>query len=262
MLFDLYPNGKRKAVTFSYDDGKLYDLELVKIFDKYGAKCTFNIIDKWLNCDNFLTDSDVKEISKTHEIAIHTQTHPWVEQIPNDEFIKQVYECRRGLERITGKPVMGMAYPNGTYSDKNLEVLSALGVKYSRATGSTKRFIHPANFLVWQPTCHHNDAIELAENFVKLIPYSKLPILYIWGHSYEFERQNNLNLLEETLEILAKDDSIWYATNIELYNYLTAIKNLVISADERSVYNPSCITVYATRKNEPIEIKPGLNIFE
>lgn len=262
MLFDLFPSGKKKAVTFSYDDGNVFDLEVVKVFDKYGAKCTFNLIDKWLNCDNFLTDGDVKEISKNHEIAIHTQSHPWVEQIPNDEFVKQVYECRRALENITGLPVRGMAYPNGTYSDKNLEVLKALGVCYSRATQNTKGFKHPQNFLSWQPTCHHKDAIECATNFTKLKPYTKLPILYVWGHSYEFDRENNLNILTQTLDVLAEYDDIWYATNIELYDYLTAIKNLVISEGEKSVYNPSCVTVYATENGETIEIKPGLNILQ
>ena len=30
-----YPGGKRKAVTFSYDDAQVFDRELVGIFNKY-----------------------------------------------------------------------------------------------------------------------------------------------------------------------------------------------------------------------------------
>ena len=31
----VYPNGKRKALTFSYDDAQVFDRELVRIFNKY-----------------------------------------------------------------------------------------------------------------------------------------------------------------------------------------------------------------------------------
>ena len=32
-----------KALTFSYDDGVTQDKRLIKILNKYGLKCTFNI---------------------------------------------------------------------------------------------------------------------------------------------------------------------------------------------------------------------------
>lgn len=39
MKFELcYPHWKEKAVTFSYDDGQIYDRRLVEIFDRYGLK--------------------------------------------------------------------------------------------------------------------------------------------------------------------------------------------------------------------------------
>ena len=41
--FDLFPGHKKRAVTFSYDDGTKFDRLLVEKFDKYGAKCTFNL---------------------------------------------------------------------------------------------------------------------------------------------------------------------------------------------------------------------------
>ena len=38
-----FPEGKTKAVTFSYDDGPRFDLKLVQAFDKYNIKATFNL---------------------------------------------------------------------------------------------------------------------------------------------------------------------------------------------------------------------------
>lgn len=36
-------NGKKKAVTFSFDDGVTQDIRLIEIFNKYGLKGTFNL---------------------------------------------------------------------------------------------------------------------------------------------------------------------------------------------------------------------------
>ena len=36
-------NGKKKAVTFSYDDGVTQDRRLVEMMNTYGVKGTFNL---------------------------------------------------------------------------------------------------------------------------------------------------------------------------------------------------------------------------
>ncbi len=38
-----YPNGKSKALTFSYDDGMKHDRRLVELFNRYGLKGTFHL---------------------------------------------------------------------------------------------------------------------------------------------------------------------------------------------------------------------------
>ena len=38
-----FPEGREKALTFSYDDGVLADRKLIEIFDRYGLKGTFNL---------------------------------------------------------------------------------------------------------------------------------------------------------------------------------------------------------------------------
>ena len=42
-VYNCFPEGKAKALTMSYDDGKLQDERLVSIFNKYGIKGTFNL---------------------------------------------------------------------------------------------------------------------------------------------------------------------------------------------------------------------------
>ena len=58
--FDRFPNNKRKALTMSYDDGKIYDRQLVKIFDKYEIKGTFHINAGYLHRPERINKEEVK----------------------------------------------------------------------------------------------------------------------------------------------------------------------------------------------------------
>ena len=57
-------------------------------------------------------------------------------------------------------------------------------------------------------------------------------------------------------------DDIWYATNIEIYDYVKAYENLILSADCSAVYNPSSVDVWidtgdtvCVRAGETIRLK-------
>ena len=64
--------------------------------------------------------------------------------------------------------------------------------------------------------------------------------------------------MEQILQKLAGNDKIWYATNLEIYNYMMAQQRLQISADETMLYNPSDIDVWAEKdKTQIIHIPAG-----
>ena len=69
-------------------------------------------------------------------------------------------------------------------------------------------------------------------------------LFYLWGHSFEFSSKNNWELLEDICKALGKKDDIWYATNIEIYDYVKANESLVFSADGTLVYNPTLTDVW------------------
>lgn len=259
IMFNLLPNGKSKCVTFSYDDGRIYDVRLAEIFDKYGAKCTFNLNAFNVGANERYIDADtVKKFAEKHEIACHAYYHPFLERLPVGALASEIYEDKKGLESIVKEPIIGMAYPFGTYDNGVVSALKAMDIKYCRTVKSTNGFGIPEDFLTWHPTCHHRDSEQLAENFIKLNRSDRFYLFYIWGHSYEFNDNDNWEVIENTLETLSKDDSIWYATNGEIYDYITAIKSLRVSIDRTSVYNPTNISVFATIDGEAVEFKPGL----
>jgi len=71
-----------------------------------------------------------------------------------------------------------------------------------------------------------------------------LKLMYVWGHSYEFEDRDNWNVIEEFCEYMGGRDDIWYATNIEIIDYMEAAKRLRFSCDCTRVSNPNSISVW------------------
>ena len=67
-IFMRYPDGKAKAVTFSYDDGVPQDKRLAELFSKYNMKGTFNFNCEYVREENF-TKEQIKEKVLAGEIV-------------------------------------------------------------------------------------------------------------------------------------------------------------------------------------------------
>ena len=143
-----------------------------------------------------------------------------------------------------GYPIKGMSYPYGAFNGQLIKTLESLGMQYSRTVISHHDFYIPENFLAWNATCHHDDNLmELGQKFSDYDFKGKLKLMYVWGHSFEFERNNNWNLIENFCELVSKNKDIWFATNVEVMRYIQALKKLEFSANGDIVYNPTAITV-------------------
>lgn len=257
-IYTCFPGGKHKVLTMSYDDGKLEDRRLVSIFNKYGIKGTFHL-NSGLEIDTRIPTSEYQELYKGHEVSCHTLTHPTIARCPMEQVVSQVLDDRKNLEAIMGYPVRGLSYPNGSYSKEIINALPSLGIRYARTVTSTMSFAMPENFLEWNPTCHHNkNLLELGQQFVDLFKKQYLYMMYVWGHSYEFTNQNNWELMEDFCKLVGGRDDIWYATNIEIVDYLDAAKRLQYTADCSHVYNPSAASVWiCVNDTNFIELKGG-----
>ena len=269
-----YPGGLSKAVTFSYDDGVEQDIKLVEIFDKYGMKGTFNI-----NTGSFAEEGHVypkghihRRMSKKqtyelftnspHEVAVHTLTHPFLEQLPTNMVIDEVLNDRANIEEMFGTIIRGMAYPFGTTSDAVVDALRMCGIVYSRTTKTTNSLeLTKEDWLKLPATCHHNSASlnDLADKLINESPARAPWLLYVWGHSYEFESNDNWNVIENLCEKLSGKPDTWYATNIEIFDYLNAYKSLVFSTKGDMVYNPTSTELFFfdSRNHKNYSVKPG-----
>lgn len=256
--FDLFPQGKTKALTMSYDDGQKFDRQLVKIFNKYGIKGTFHLNSGNLDGEAFITSGEVAELYKGHEVSLHTKTHPFLNCIPIEVLIEEIVEDRKVLESLAGYPIKGMSYPFGVYDEKIVETLKSLGIQYSRTVVSHHDFRIPDNFLMWPATCHHDDnLLELGQRFLDYEYRGKLKLMYVWGHSYEFDRNNNWEVIEDFCRLVSGKEDIWYATNIEIMRYVKALKSLEFSQKGDIVYNPAAMTVWINVDGKAVEVKGG-----
>uniref|UniRef100_A0A7C5V1C4 Polysaccharide deacetylase n=1 Tax=Caldicellulosiruptor owensensis TaxID=55205 RepID=A0A7C5V1C4_9FIRM len=256
--FELFPFGKTKALTMSYDDGQIYDRKLVEIFNEYGIKGTFHLNSDNFGKESFISSDEVAKLYHGHEVAVHTKTHPFMDCIPIEAVVEEILEDRKNLETLVGYPVKGMSYPYGVYNQEIVSILPSLGIEYARTIESHHDFRIPSNFLTWAPTCHHDDnLLELGRKFLEYDYKGKLKLMYVWGHSFEFERKNNWHLIESFCKLMAGKDDIWYATNIEIVRYIKALKSLQFSVSRDIVYNPSAISVWISVNGRPVEIKSG-----
>lgn len=234
-MTNTFKDGKKKAVTFSYDDGVLQDIRLIEIFDKYGLKCTFNLNSKLLgNYGELVLDrkciphikvnpDDVRTVYANHEVAVHTLSHPNLTMLDEKDIIRQVEEDRLNLSELCGYEVIGMAYPcGGTNNDDRVAdiIKNNTGVQFSRTITSSHSFDLQDNLYRFNPTVYHNSEwdkmVELAEEFIKL-ETDKPQLLYIWGHAYEFDINNNWKKFEEFCEMLSGHKDIFYGTNREVF---------------------------------------------
>jgi hypothetical protein len=168
---------------------------------------------------------------------------------------------RERLEELFGGIIRGAAYPYGTHSDETAAVLDTCGIAYCRTTGATGKFDLPKEWLKLPSTCHHNDPrlVELTKKFVSGAPAKNRDpwLFYLWGHSYEFESNNNWEVIERFCEEIGNRDDIWYASNIAIYDYIAAYRSLRYSLHGDCIYNPTAISVWVDRDGTVYEIKPG-----
>ena len=256
-IYTCFPEGKHKALTMSYDDGRIEDRRLVEIFNKYGIKGTFHV-NSGIHSEERVPLSEYKLLYRGHEVSAHTSTHPTISRCPINQVVQQILEDRKALEKAVGYPVRGMSYPNGSYSREIINMLPSLGIRYSRIVGNSDSFGIPEDFLEWKATCHHNhNLMKLAEEFLSLNKSQYLYMMYVWGHSYEFTDNNNWNLMEEFCQLSGYRDEVWYATNIQIVDYLDASKRLQYTVTGDAVYNPSFQSVWISVDNKLHEIKGG-----
>lgn len=227
-----WKESKKKAITFSYDDGVVQDTRLIELLNQYGLKCTFNLNSENLGTPYYLWrqgrrinhykihPKDVREQYAGHEVAVHTLNHPSLTKLDEEEIIRQVEQDRLNLSELAGYEVVGMAYPNGAADRRVADIIrDHTGVRYSRTVVNTDSFAPQEDLYLFDPNVHHlqwDRMFKMAEDFLALTPETP-KIFYIWGHAYEMDYDSSYWMkLEEFFRLVSGKEDIFYGTNKEV----------------------------------------------
>ena len=228
-------NNKKKALTFSLDDGVTQDVRMIEILNKYNLKATFNLNSELLGQPEIVVQksgrrisyhkvapADVKELYEGHEVAVHTLTHPNLTTLEETEIIRQVEEDRKNLEALVGYPVVGMAYPcGGVNNDDRVAAIlrEHTKVRYARTLACIDSFDERENLYRFDANARilqFDRLMELGKQFIEMKP-DKPQVFYIWGHSYEMDYDSkNWMQFEAFCEMISGHNDIFYGTNTQV----------------------------------------------
>lgn len=76
-----------------------------------------------------LSMDELNEMSKTVDFQAHTITHPILTMCDDITAEKEISGCKSELEEKLGSTIYAFAYPNGSYSEREVEYVKAAGYK-------------------------------------------------------------------------------------------------------------------------------------
>ncbi len=223
--------GRRKAITFSFDDGVTQDEKVIKILDDYGLKGTFNLnsgklglkgeldMGEKIVSHNKFSPERIQDMYKNHEVAAHAVNHPALWKLSEEEIIQEIEEDREALKALVGYDICGMAYPYGYMEDGDRVaniVAQKTKIRYARTVNCVRTFERQSNLIKFNPTMHFLESqaqAALIEEFLNM-QAEEDKILYIWGHAYELDyKPNAWEEFEKLCKKISGKSDVFYGTN-------------------------------------------------
>lgn len=220
-----------KIITLSFDDCVTQDKRFIELLKKYNLTCTFNVNSALLgqtgnlragekSCThNKNTAEELASLYDGFEVAAHTRTHPMLTSLHPQDIVEEVVGDYLKLSELVGYPVRGMAYPGGHPNCDRLVtdvIRKYTRICYARTIVSAYNFDFPQDFLLWNPTvafCEERTE-EMVSRFEEL---NTDGLLYIWGHSYEFDLFDCWERAERILKSLSRIKNATCMTNMQIY---------------------------------------------
>lgn len=132
-----------KQVVITFDDGwKSQYLYAVPVMEHYGFTATFGIITEnvgrtidgepldapELTNTSKMTWPQIKDLlARGFEIASHSQTHPMLTKVTNDQLVAEVVDSKKTLEEKLGVPVTTFIYPYYNYDPRVMKAVQDAG---------------------------------------------------------------------------------------------------------------------------------------
>lgn len=108
-----------KSVVITFDDGSIDNYtNAFPILKEFNVKATMYVISGDINQSEFLTSDQIKEMSDYGiDIESHTVSHRKLSTLSYEEQLKELKDSKEAIEKITGKPIIAVAYPEGKFNE-------------------------------------------------------------------------------------------------------------------------------------------------
>jgi len=266
MIRKLYPGGKSKAFNISYDDGVVQDIRFVELLNRYELKGTFNLNYGLMKSgftwqhENGMTvrrirPRDVRTVYAGHEIASHSYSHPYFDNMGETDILRELGADKFFLERLTGREVAGYATPFYYYSDLMADCVRHCGFEYARISEESNDYSVPSDFYRWRGSKFHWD--DDLEDFVRdfLETDRELGLCQIVGHSYDLDALNLWERMDRICRWVSENGDVWPATHIELVRYLRGMR--LVRITDREIRNESGVELWFCVDGETVCLQPG-----
>jgi peptidoglycan/xylan/chitin deacetylase (PgdA/CDA1 family) len=211
-----FPNGRRKAVSLSYDDGSEHDRRLVAMLNAHGLRGSFNLNASTLGQAYRVGRPEAARLYEGHEIAGHGLTHADLTNLGDDDVRRELCEDKTALEAWTGQIVRGFAYPFGAYDPRVERLVAEAGFVYARG-------IH------WGHS-YEFDGFMTADS------------------------SKDWRYMEEVCRTVGGRDDVWPMTMIDAVDYLAAARTLCVDPITGVLTNPSPSPVWIALNGEVVEV--------
>lgn len=240
MIHKLYPGGKPKAFNITYDDGVEQDARFVALLNKYALKGTFNLNSglmaerfTWIHENGMpvtrMAPDNLRQLYLGHEVASHTLTHPYMQNLSDEELLRQLADDKENLERIFVAEIGGFAVPFDYYDERIAQCAEDCGFEYARMSEVSLSYEPCKDWHCWKTGVYHimPELAPFVEGFINTD--TELAVCQIVGHSYDLDALNLWDTMEDICAKISSRKDIWHTTNLELVRYLKAMEQAVIS---------------------------------
>ena len=217
---------RKMVVVQCWDDGVTNDVRLVEILRRHGAKATFNLNAGLHSKGRVETRfkhkgqtvsrlgwDEVRDVYSGFTIANHSLTHPDLANCSIADARRNVKEGRDRLQQHFNQPVLGFAYPGGSYNDNVKQVVREAGHTYARTVVPVAQCFQPADPMAFHPNCHH-EVTDFWDCYEKA---RESGVFYFWGHSYEMINDQMWSLFEEKIKRISNDQGAEWGIVADLF---------------------------------------------
>lgn len=200
-------NNKKVFVETSWDDGSHHDLRLHQLLLEYRLPAMFYIP----SIARELTDEQIKELARHHEIGGHTETHRVLSLISPTAAEYEIKGCKESMEWLIGREVTSFCYPKGKYRKSDSEAVKLAGFKEAR-TVDVLSMQYPEDPYRKATTVHvfqrreylgtHWLSVAIARWNAVMDPESPYNYFHLWGHSWEIDQHGEWENLEKFFSIM------------------------------------------------------------